>query len=374
VLRFLRTRHYQSQLLLGKNRGLVFLTSMPYTFCQNPWVLEIEDPTTLFYPLIQNGQTSELAIAESPYFPIVKALLESDQCRGILTHMKSTAQMIPTLFGSDTISAKVSYAPLGVKLPQRWQRHEESDQIDLVFINSWCQVPSNYYLRGGLDILDAFAILRERYPQLRLTLRTHLPPLDTHYHRILESGWVRVIDRFLSPEEMDTLLAESHIFLLPAARVHIVSLLQAMSYGLALVASDGWGFEEYVEHERNGLVVKGRYGKVSWADEKAGILREYYEPMYTADPDVVQGLVEAVSRLVEDRQLRKRLGRAAREDVATKYSLEQWNQGLREVFDQARGLGTTGQGPDFPGGQDKDGPSYVTAPALPAKAVPQLRQ
>jgi glycosyltransferase involved in cell wall biosynthesis len=338
VLRFIKSRHFLSQLLLADHRRLTFLTSMPYTFGQQPWVIEIEDPTTLFYPFIQNGQTSDLRIAECPYLPLVKTLLEADECRGIVTHMKSTAELIPTLFGSEKIARKICHTPLGVKLPARWQRHDgrdDADPIDLLFINSWCQAPGNFCLRGGLDILEAFAILRERYPQLRLTLRTNVPVLDPYYHRIIESNWVRVIDRFLSAEEMAALHAESHIFLLPAARVHIVSLLQAMSYGLAVVASDGWGFEEYVTHERNGLIVKGRYGKVSWADREAGILREDYEPMYTSDPQVVEGLVEAISRLVEDRDLRQRLGRTARRDVETTYNLERWNRGLKEVFDRA---------------------------------------
>ena len=81
-------------------------------------------------------------------------------------------------------------------------------------------------------------------------------------------------------------------------------------------------------------MVKGRYGKTSWADHEAGMLREDYEPMYTPDPEVVQGIVEAVSRLVEDRELRRRLGRAARQDVETKYTLSHWNQHLKEVLDQ----------------------------------------
>jgi glycosyltransferase involved in cell wall biosynthesis len=339
LLRFLKTRHYRSQLMLANYRGLVFLTSMPYTYGQNPWVIEIEDPTTLFYPLIQNGNTSLLQIAETPYFPIIKTLLESDQCKGILTHMKSTARLVPTLFGSEVIRNKVFYTPLGVKLPRRWQRHEESDEIHLVFVNSWCQVPGNLYVRGGLDVLEAFAILHERYPQLRLTLRTQLPAVEAHYRRILEKSWVRVIDRIMSAEEMANLLAESHIFLLPSARVHIVSLLQAMSHGLAVVTSDGWGIDEYITHERNGLIVKGRYGKVSWVDEKAGMLREHYEPMYNPNADVVDGIVEAVSRLVEDRALRKRLGQTARRDVQTNYTLERWNQSLKEVFDRALGVG-----------------------------------
>jgi glycosyltransferase involved in cell wall biosynthesis len=309
---------------------------MPYTYGQNPWIIEIEDPTTLFYPHIQNGGTLDLDFTASPYFPIVKTLLESDRCKGILTHMQSTARMVPTLFGSDKIRAKVFYAPLGVELPRRWQRHaaqDDSEPINLLYINSWCQ--TNFYVRGGLDILEAFAILRERYPQLRLTMRANLPGLDDHYNKLIERGWVRVISRFLPAKEMDELMAESHVFLLPAARVHVVSLLQAMSYGLAVVTSDGWGIDEYVTHERNGLIVKGRYGKVSWADEQAGVLREDYEQMLVPDPEVVDGLVEAVSRLVEDRQLRQDLGRTARQDVQTTFSLERWNQGLKEVLDKA---------------------------------------
>jgi glycosyltransferase involved in cell wall biosynthesis len=338
ILRFIRTRHHRSQVLLANAHDLVFLTSMPYTYGQQPWVIEIEDPTTLFHPLIHNGHTSTLSIADSPYFPIVKTLLESDQCKGILTHMKSTARLVSTLFRSDTILDKIYYAPLGVKLPVRWQRHEdtlENEPLNLLFTNSWCQVPVNFLVRGGLDVLEAFGILHERYPHLRLTLRSDMPGLDRYYQRIMERGWVRVIDRILSAEEMDALLAESHIFLLPAARVHIVSLLQAMSYGLAVVTSDGWGIEEYVEHERNGLIVKGRYGKVSWADEEAGMLREDYEPMHTSDAQVVRGIVDAVSRLVEDRALRKRLGQTARRDVASNFSLESWNDALKQLFDRA---------------------------------------
>ena len=108
-----------------------------------------------------------------------------------------------------------------------------------------------------------------------------------------------------------------------------------MAHGLAVVTSDGWGFEEYVTHERNGLVVKGRYGKVSWVDDRAGILREDYDFMHAPDPKVVRGLVKAVSRLVENRSLRQRLGQTARLDVQTTYSLERWNAGLKEVFDKA---------------------------------------
>jgi glycosyltransferase involved in cell wall biosynthesis len=256
--------------------------------------------------------------------------------------MRSTAELVPALFRSEAIRKKVVYAPLGVRLPDRWQRHDPRPAdapIELLFINSWCQVPENFYVRGGLDVLEAFAILRERYPQVRLTMRTALPTLSEHYHRILEGG-VRVINRYLSDDEMAELHATSHVFLLPAARVHIVSLLQAMSYGLAVVGSDGWGMEEYLEDGRNGLVVRGRYGKASWADPEAGMLRENYDVMCLPDPDVVAGIVAAVSRLVEDEALRRRLGRTARENVREEYNLESWNRGLKSALDRAGLPGT----------------------------------
>src|SRR5207248_2459459 len=158
-----------------------------------------------FYPLIQNGGTRHLRVAESPYFPILKTLLEAEACKGVITHMKSTARMVGNLFGSETIRAKVFHHPLGVPLPERWQRHEEeeaSEPIHLLFTNSWHQMPGNFFLRGGLDVLEAFDILHERYPQLRLTLRTRLPGLNVRYHRLIEKGWVRIVDRFLSAREM----------------------------------------------------------------------------------------------------------------------------------------------------------------------------
>lgn len=339
LIRFLRSRHFPSQVLLPRGNELVFLTSIPYTYGQDPWVIEIEDSTTLFYPFLRNGETHDVPVRRSPFFPMVKALLESDRCRGVVTHVRSTADSLPVLFGSDTIARKTFHVPLGVKAPARWQTHAGDGPINLLFTCSWHQDPQSFFLRGGLDVLEAFSLLRERYPNLRLTLRTGLPQMQECYHRMVEQGWVRIISRFLSEAEMEELLRETHIFLLPAARIHIVSLLRAMAFGQVVVASDGWGFDEYVRHGDNGLLVPGRYGKASWMDPEAGVLREDYRPMRRSDPLVVAGLVRELSRLAEDRALRRRLGARARADVQAHYNLDRWNAGLKAVFDRAVGRG-----------------------------------
>ncbi len=47
-----------------------------------------------------------------------------------------------------------------------------------------------------------------------------------------------------------------------------------------------------VEHDRNGLIVKGRDGTVSWMDESVGLLREDYSHLYESNPIVVQEIVD----------------------------------------------------------------------------------
>jgi glycosyltransferase involved in cell wall biosynthesis len=335
IIQFLRTRHFASQVMLPSRPDLLFLTSIPYTFGRHPWVIEIEDATTLLLPFHMNGCTSRTPIRRSPYLAIIKAMLESESCRGIITHMRSTAEALPKLFKSDLVAAKTAYVPCGVSVPPFAQEQTATGRLDLLFTCSWHQNPESFFLRGRLDVVRAFETIHERYPHVRLTLRTGLPKLKPRFRRVLEKCWVRVIDRYLPDDEMDELMRSTHLFILPAARIHVVSVLRAMAYGQVVVASDGWGFREYVEHSRNGMIVPGRYGKASWMDDETGMMRENYDLMLASDSAVARGLVETISKLVEDHELRQRLGRQARRDVTTRYNLENWNQGLKEALDRA---------------------------------------
>lgn len=337
VIMFILTRNVLSQLRIPTNARLVFVPGFPYILGQVPWVIEIEDAITLFAPFVSNGKTSSLEIFDAPYYPSVKALVESASCRGIICHVKSTAENLPLLFKNDVLRKKITYIPFGIQLPRTLPSREkrEDDVIRILFTNSWHQQPRNFYLRGGLDLLEAFSILASRYPNVRLILRTALPPdLDSRYQRIIQDYPIELVDEFLPTNDMEELLSHVDIYVLPSARIHVVSILEAMAHGLAVVVSDGWGITEYVEHYRNGLVVRGRYGKCSWMDVN-GMLREDYSPLFASDPLVVSGLVDSLSTLIEDRELCERLGQAARKDIETKFSFDNWNRGLKKVFDQA---------------------------------------
>jgi glycosyltransferase involved in cell wall biosynthesis len=336
TVNFVFSRDILSQLSLPRHKRLRFLTSVPFTFGQDPWVIEVEDVTSLLFPYVHNGQTANLDVQALPEFRCVKALLEKPNCRGIITHVRATAEGVCKLFRSRKISQKTTHIPMGVRLPAEYQRHEPSPTINLLFTNSWHQATQSFYLRGGLDVLEAFARLRPAYPELRLTLRTKLPDdLTPRYQAIIRECKVTVLDEFLPQEQLEELIRSSHIYLLPAARIHIMSVLQSMSYGLVPIVSDGWGMTEYVDDRKTGLVVPGRYGKVSWDDRQTGMLREDYSPMRRSDPQVTQRLVDAISQVADDAPLRRELGQNARHEVQSHFNLARWNVGLKRVLDRA---------------------------------------
>jgi glycosyltransferase involved in cell wall biosynthesis len=342
LVKFIRSRSVRAQVGVPLDVSLAFLPSMPFFLGQVPWVIEIEDTTTLFVPFAKiagRRQDPRLfgtgGIYNSGFLPALKALLQSRNCRGIITHVKSTADSIPVLFKDAELARKVFHIPLGIRQRVTEKTPANKEPVTILFTNSWHQGATSFYLRGGLDLLEAYSVVFSKYPGTRLVLRTKLPPdLDERYRRIIDRCNVEVIDQFLSEAEMESLFDSADIYVLPAARLHVVSVLQAMASRLAIIVSDGWGMAEYITHGRNGLIVPGRYGRTSWMDSN-GMLRENYQPLFLTDPVVTNGLVEALSSLVKDAEMRTTLAATALNDVGARFSLERWNHELAMAFDRA---------------------------------------
>lgn len=338
VLYFLRKRGPFMQFWVPPQARLAFVPSVPYILGQLPWVIEIEDTTTLFSPHVKNTETRDRGVKDHPVFPLVEELLADDSCRAILCHVRSTADSLGTLFDDPRVAAKAMHVPLGVStrgVPPR-PRPDPEAPCRILFTNSWHQGDEAFYVRGGLDVLAAFERLVLTHPRCTLTLRTRLPAdLPTEALRVVALPQVRVLDRSLSDDEMEALRTDHDVYVLPSARLHVVSVLEAMAYGMAVVTSDGWGMEEYVDHDQTGLVVKGRGARTSWIDER-GQLREDYQVMRAVDPAYVRGLTEALVRLAADPEDRYTLGRAAAATVRERFHLQGWNQGLGEAL--RRGL------------------------------------
>ncbi|MEQ1757833.1 MAG: glycosyltransferase family 4 protein [Vicinamibacterales bacterium] len=130
--------------------------------------------------------------------------------------------------------------------------------------------------------------------------------------------------------DIDDLLHASDFFLLPSDTEGVpLSILEAMSHGLPIVASRVGGIPEIVEHEREGLLVP------------------------PGDP---QALAAAITRVVSDPDTRASLGTAARLRAATELSLDQTVRHYEEAYRKALSKAGPSDPPYVPPRSD---PPYV---------------
>jgi glycosyltransferase involved in cell wall biosynthesis len=148
--------------------------------------------------------------------------------------------------------------------------------------------------RRGVDLaLEAFAILRRRRVPVRLVLKT-LRTIDELRGHAPIDACVSIVQGWRSPAAMSALLARADVVLHPSRWEGLgLPMLEALHAGVPVIATDGWPMNEFVEDERNGLLVPAR---------RAGRMR--LAPHWECDP---RDIAAAMERLVVDPQLRARL-------------------------------------------------------------------
>jgi glycosyltransferase involved in cell wall biosynthesis len=125
------------------------------------------------------------------------------------------------------------------------------------------------------------------------------------------SGCV-VVNDWLGQSERDAALSTSDVYVLPSLNEGLpMGMLEAMSWGLAVVTTPVGGIPEVVIDGLNGLLVPPK-------DEDA--------------------LTAAMTRLIEDASLRERLALAAR-STAQRFDISRYWSSLRPLLQSAAGQG-----------------------------------
>lgn len=122
---------------------------------------------------------------------------------------------------------------------------------------------------------------------------------DKYPEFIHQLGWI-------GGKEKEEILKKCNIFILPTYFEGMpISLLEAMSYGCACIASEVGGIPKVMTHNQEGLLIK---------------------------PKSKESLREALRLLFTEKDLQKRLGQAAAEKIKTEYSMEDQLQQLVEYY------------------------------------------
>jgi glycosyltransferase involved in cell wall biosynthesis len=117
------------------------------------------------------------------------------------------------------------------------------------------------------------------------------------------------IPGWLDAADVDSVLRRTDILVLPSFAENLpMAILEGFAFGLAVVATPVGAIPEVIDHERNGLIVP------------------------TGDVDA---LAAALRRLIEDPDLRRTLGAAARRDHADRYDINVYVPRLAAIWREA---------------------------------------
>lgn len=173
----------------------------------------------------------------------------------------------------------------------------------LLFAGSWIK------RKGISEVAAAFGRLAMRHPRLELVVLGGGMPESV----ILADFALELRPRVhcvqtANEQETAEAYAAADIYLLPSLFEGTpLTLMEAMMSGLPVVTTATCGMLDTIEDERNGLLV----------------------PVRSSDR-----IVEAIERLIEDEQLRARLGRNAQAEALEKYTWEQVAVPVRNIYER----------------------------------------
>lgn len=150
---------------------------------------------------------------------------------------------------------------------------------------------SDYPLKGLHIILRAIALLKKRYPDIKLYIPGSKVVSDGSLQWLIRKrGYTRYIERLIkqldiadnivwlgytSQDQLAQLLSKIHVFALTSAlENHSSSLKEAMMVGVPTVASDVGGIPEYIDNGKNGFLYRF---------EEYELLADYISSIFDSD-------------------------------------------------------------------------------------------
>ncbi|MAG14331.1 MAG: hypothetical protein CL874_00365 [Dehalococcoidales bacterium] len=302
-------------------------------FREEPWVIHVEWPEMLtgwsyaFFRLLRKQ---------------VEKTLTSPYCRKIITWSEVARDSFFRNLDCTGFEHKIAVVPLAVPA-QDFTKNYNNDRVKFLFVGSAHmagRTDYNFNLKGGKEVLEAFAILNEKYHNLELVIRTEIPQ---QYREMCQSFHnIKLIEKPVPWEELEREYKSADIFLFPGHDTPFGVILEAMSYEIPVIATDVYGNRELVTDGITGFVIRSSelvsYYSGNYATRPMTGPKQWEDASLSTDPKVIKELVEKAGLLIENKELRRKMGRAARQDVAVgKHSITCRNQKFQEIFDEAIG-------------------------------------
>ena len=317
------------------------LTVVPtyYKQLRTPHCIVIEDYITLFFPHLHNGSNFEFDYKTSHLTAPYKRAFEDEKFRGVICHMRQTLDSIAQMFGqSEIINKKLHYLPLAYESHINKIKPTNPERVVLTFTNSFGGEKNNFPLRGGLEALTVYKDLYEaghRHLFLKLIGALNMDPELLKWFKECENVTIYDANTTVHQRPMVTddiihdVLLDTDIFLIPACRIHSMSVVRALCYGNIVLGSNGWGFDEFLDSQ---FCCEGQE-KSSYVED--GVLKEKYS-LFLEQPNqrLYDSIKQKLIKLINDPSQMDDIKKINLEQSRHKFSKTSRDKMLETIIDK----------------------------------------
>jgi glycosyltransferase involved in cell wall biosynthesis len=297
--------------LIHSSRGILILN-------KRPWVVDFEHIGSFGAFTFERVKKISLK------------LLNSNYCKKILPHCVAAMNSFLNGWKIDSQSIIEKLEVLYPAIETRKMKKSKKPKINIGFLAT----RGAFYEKGGKEILEAFKILSKKYEDINLIMK--VKPPEEILKTYSQSNIKFLTTHFNTREELfEKFYKNLDIFVLPTYVDSFgFSLLEAMSCGIPLVATDIFAIPEIIEDGKNGFLIHSPL-----SDFRADFVPKFFDRNWLKKhlvKPVVEQLVEKLSLLIEDSSLRKRMGKEGRKLVEKgKFSIKERNRKLRRIYEEA---------------------------------------
>lgn len=292
---------------------------------ERPWVVDLEFVNALA------GYCNIYGVKN-----LISKKLRSNECKSILPWSNWGANTVLNSIDCTGFKDKIKVVRYTVSL-KNIEKDPKKSGIRMLFVGSINQCGKMREMYKGLyENVEAFIQLQDKYDNLELVIRSSVTPEVRA--RVSKYPNIKIIDSQLSSSQLEELYLSADIFPHVGYEALNLSTLEAMSYGIPVIATNLYNIPEAITHMKNGMLIDLPDHKLLYT--KNGCPNEYANPpiqvMKKFRSIVIEKIKECMKMLIEDSSLRHSIERDAAQTIKSgEFSIQHRNSILKEVFDEA---------------------------------------
>lgn len=315
----------RDNVIIPKETDLIY-AAQHIVSTEKSWIVDVELASAL-------SGYSDLTFVKG----IIAKKLKQKNCKKIIAWSNWAKRTLLRTFNDKSIIEKIQvvrYTTVAKKL----EKKKDDSIIRILFMGSIN--PGNilnFEYKGIYETVNSFLRLQKEFgDKIQLIIKSRIP--ESIRDVIGDNGGITLIEKILTQQEVQNLYLTSDMFPHVGYETMNFSVLEAMSYGLPVIATDIFNTPELIQDSKNGFLIRPSnvdrfYTKNELPNEHS---LAYLKEIRRIRSYMTDKLREKMRLLIQDANLREKIGSQAKKTLEEgEFSIENRNNLLKNIFDEA---------------------------------------